>query len=111
MGNRESCRYNHHMTAASDQAFRARLAALVAAFDDLGHDAADDADGGAYERLTWLVDAVQGRTTFWARVRARWVLATWNADRLTYQQLADRLGVSKQRAVQLVRAAKKHAEE
>lgn len=102
-------RYDQPMTAAGDEAFRSRLAALVVAFDELGHEAADDADGGAYRRLVWLVDAMQGRTTFWSRVKARVVLARWQARRLSYAELAEHLGVSKQRAVQLVRAAKKHA--
>ena len=97
------------MTAGGDEAFRARLAALLAAFDELGHDAADDADGGAYRRLTWLVEAVQGRTTVFARVRARVVLARWHSRDMSYAELAEHLGVSKQRAVQLVRAARKHA--
>lgn len=104
-------RYDRGVTAAGDDAFRARLAALVAAFDELGHDAADDADEGAYRRLTWLIEAMQGRTTFWARVRARVVLARWQARKLSYEKLAEHLGVSKQRAVQLVRAAKAHARE
>jgi hypothetical protein len=99
------------MAASDDDAFRARLAALVAAFDDLGHEAADDADGGAYRRLVWLVDAMQGRATFWSRIKARVVLARWQARRLSYAELAEHLGVSKQRAVQLVRAARQHAAE
>lgn len=109
MGNREICRYHQPMTAARDEAFKARLTALIAAFDELGHEAGADAE--SYRRLTWLVDAIQGRTTFWARVRARAVLARWNEADLTYQKLADHLGVSKQRAVQLVKAAKKHEQD
>lgn len=110
MGNREHCRYHRLMTAASDEAFKARLAALVAAFDELGHDA-EDADADAYRRLTWLADAMHGRSTFWARIRARAVLARWKVGDLSYQQLADHLGVSKTRAAQLVKAAKKHADD
>ena len=71
------------MMPGSDDAFRARLAALLAAFDELGHSAADDADGGAYQRLTWLLEATQDRTTLTARVRALVVLARWRARRMS----------------------------
>lgn len=96
------------MAAGSDDGYTARLAALLAAFDELGEQGADDQDGGAYRRLTALVEGLQGRTTMWARVRARVVVARWKAEHLTYAQLAERLGVSKQRAVQLVKAARDH---
>lgn len=94
------------MTAPGGDGYEARLAALLAAFDELGSEAADESDGAAYSRLTALVEAMRGRANFWARVRARVVLAAWRADQLSYAQLADRLGVSKQRAVQLVRKAR-----
>ena len=100
------------MTDAGREQFQAKLAALVAAYDELSEDArAAGSDEEAIKRATRLLDAVQGRTNLTSRWRASLILRLWRAEKLTYGQLSQRLGWSKERSVQIIRMAEKHEAE
>lgn len=100
------------MTDAGREHLEAKLAALLAAYDELDEDAKSaGSDEDAIRRATRLLDAVQGRANLTSRWRASFTLRFWRAEKLSYRQLGERLGWSKERSVQIVRMARKHEDE
>lgn len=88
-------------------AFGDSLAAVRAALAQLREVAAANADDDqAFRDASQLVEAISGERGLAAEVRARIALRIWRKDGLSLSALAQRLGISKQRADQLVRKAR-----
>jgi DNA-directed RNA polymerase specialized sigma24 family protein len=88
-------------------AFQAALADLHRAYETaLAEVRAAPDDRGAYQRATELREAIKAIESVPAAERAAAAARIWQAEGLSIGQLAARLGISKTRAAQLLRAAR-----
>lgn len=95
--------------AVSVEDVRAAIARLAAAYEE----AADVLDRlertdprAAYDTVRDLVETLQKLTEQAATLRAEFVGRTWEREKLSLAGLAERIGVSRSRADQLIRARK-----
>ena len=102
-----ACRYHRAMPeAGSDEAFAAALAAIAAACEAARQEAAAAPDMlEAYNRASQLLEAISGERGQMARWRAKMAARIYRAQGLSLADLARKLGMSKSRADQFVRAA------
>ena len=91
----------------SEQAsFEDRLATLAGAIDALLDEALADQDEiDSFRHAQGVLEVMTGRRGRAAKVKARAALRLWRRD-VSLSDLAQRLGISKQRADQLVRKAR-----
>lgn len=95
------------MMNSRDDRFALLLAEFLNAYERAGRavEATPD-DDEAYQRAARLYDAVEGRVGMAAKLRARMAARIWRAGHLSLAELGRRVGLSKGRADQLVRAAR-----
>jgi len=87
--------------------FDSRLAVLAQAIHDLLNEAlADEDEEASFRHAENVLKAATGIRGRAAKVKARAALRLWRDRDVSLSDLAQRLGISKQRADQLVRKAK-----
>lgn len=95
------------MTDASDGGFDDRLSALARAAHAMLDEALADPDAEAsFRHAGSILEAASGLRGRAAKVKARAALRLWHPRDTSLSVLARRLGISKQRADQLVRKAR-----
>lgn len=95
------------MSDQGGQRFDDRLAVLAQAIHDLLDEALADPDEiSSFRHAEGVLRAATGLRGRAAKVKARAALRLWHPDDVSLSELARRLGISKQRADQLVRKAR-----
>jgi hypothetical protein len=104
-----ACRYDSGMTgAASEDAWRARLAEVIDAFNAAGREILASPDGEeAYRRATELMEIRAGQEGMQAWLRARGAAWIRDAAGMTFAELAEKLGLSRSRAQQFAEMARR----
>ena len=92
--------------AASDDAWKARLAEIVEAFNAAGREILNSPDGReAYRRANELLEVRAGQESMQAWLRAKGAEWIRQADQMSLADLAAELGLSKSRAQQFAEMA------
>ena len=98
--------------AASDDAWKARLAEIVEAFNAAGREILNSPDGReAYRRANELLEVRAGQENMQAWLRAKGAEWIRQADQMSLADLAAELGLSKARAQQFAEMARRDRSE